>query len=272
MKKQKAANRDFTEENLPHNRVEVFFDVLKQRYDVLLKIGAILLAFLLPTLIVGIISDLTYLAVISKGQATEEELAALNQTFALINVGPIAFFGLGLAGAMKVVRNLVWGEPVFFGKDFFSGIKQNRLIYVFVFLVYALVNLLLSYLNAFISDEFLRAIPSAVCLMVLAPIGMFVLSATAVYKDGFLSILKNSVKFFVKTAPVCFVFILVLASAFLIDYIELFVLRCVLKVLIIVLFLPLYLVSWTLYSHKIFDKMVNSTLYPEYVDKNIYRL
>lgn len=272
MKKQKAANRDFTEENLPHNRVEVFFDVLKQRYDVLLKIGAILLAFLLPTLIVGIISDLTYLAVISEGQATEEELAALNQTFALINVGPIAFFGLGLAGAMKVVRNLVWGEPVFFGKDFFSGIKQNRLIYVFVFLVYALVNLLLSYLNAFISDGFLRAIPSAICLMVLAPIGMFVLSATAVYKDGFLSILGNSVKFFVKTAPVCFVFILVLASAFLIDYIELFVLRCVLKVLAAVIFLPLYLVGWTLYSHKIFDKMVNSTLYPEYVDKGIYRL
>ena len=271
MKKRKSANRDFTEDSLPHNRVEVFFDVLKQRYDVLLKIGALLLVFLLPTLIVGLIGDVTYLNVLSEGQASEAELAALNQTFTLINVGPIAFFGLGLAGAIKVVRNLVWGEPVFFWKDFFSGIKQNRLIYVFVFLIFALVKLLLSYLNALIPSDLLRALPSAICLVFLAPIGMFELSATVVYKDGFLSLLGNSVKFFVKSAPVCFVFVLVLAGAFLIDYIELFILRCVLKVLAIVLFLPLYILAWTLFSHRVFDKMVNTALYPDYVDKGIYR-
>ncbi len=272
MKNQKAAKKDFTEENLPHNRVEMFFDIIKQRYDVLLKIGTLLLLFLLPFLAVNAIGELTYINMLKEGRTAQEEFYTLRQTIALINLGPIAVFGLGLSGIMKIVRNLVWGEPIFFGKDFFSGVRQNRIIFVLVFLIIALIGLLLSYVESLIQNDFVRVIPTAIIIVFFLPIAMYVLSATVVYKDGFLSILKNSIKFFIKSAPVCFLFVLVIGGVFCINLIGLLILRVALTVVAIVAFLPLYLIGWTLYSHSVFDKMVNSTTYPDYVDKGIYRL
>ena len=272
MRNQKAAKKDFTEESLPHNRVEVFFDIIKQRYDVLLKIGALLLFFSLPFLAVEAIGELTYINMLKEGRTAQEEYFVLRQTISLINLGPIAVFGLGLSGIMKIVRNLVWGEPIFFGKNFFSGVRQNWIIFVFVFLIIGIINILLSYVDGLIQNDFVRAIPTAASIVFFLPIAMYVLSATVVYKDGFLSILKNSIKFFIKSAPVCFLFVLVLVGVFCINLIGLLILRLVLTVVAIVALLPLYLIGWTLYSHSVFDKMVNSTLYPDYVDKGIYRL
>ena len=271
MRERKAAKKDFTEESLPHNRVEVFFDIIRQRYDVLLRIGVLLLLFSLPYLIVEAIGELTYINMLKEGRTTREEFYALRQTVSLIDLGVIAIFGLGLSGVMKIVRNLVWGEPIFFGKDFFTGVRQNRIIYVLVFLIIAIINLLLSYVEGFIQNDYVRVIPAVLCISLLLPVGMYVLSATVVYKDGFLSILKNSFKFFVKSAPVCFIFVLVLVGVFCIGLIGSLILRFVLTVVAIVALLPVYLIAWTLYSHSIFDKMVNSTLYPDYVDKGIYR-
>ena len=272
MRKQKAAGKDFTENNLPHNRREVFFDVIKQRYDVILKLGVAIFLFMLPVLLIKAIGNITYNNMIEQGGYTYEELSAIGQTLALIDILPISVLGFCFAGVMKVIRNLVWGEPIFFFKDFFSGIKQNRIYFVFVFLFFALINFLLSYINVLIEDELLRAIPTVLCLTLLLPVGMFFLSATVVYNDGFLTILKNSVIFFIKSAPVCILFVLAFAASFLLDYIELMVVRYILIIALIIVALPIYLIAWTLYSHSVFDKMVNSKLYPDYVDKGIYRI
>lgn len=272
MGKQKVAKNDFTEDNLPHNRVEMFFDIIKQRYDVLLMIGVMMLFFSLPFLAVEAIGEITYINMLKEGITSSEELYALRQTISLINLGPTAVFGFVLSGLMRIVRNLVWGEPIFFRKDFFSGIRQNWIFFVFVFLIIAIIRLLLSYVDGLIQNDFVRAVPTVLCLALLLPVGLYVLSATVVYKDGFLAILKNSLKFFVKSAPVCFLFVFVIVGVFYINYIGLLILRLALSVVAIVAVLPLYLVGWTLYSHSIFDKMVNSTSYPEYVDKGIHRL
>ena len=271
MKKQKAAKKDFVEENLPHNRVEVFFDVIKQRYDVLLRSGAVLLIFLLPVIAVELMGEATYFEMLKGEQVLESEVSGLFYTVSLIKVGPIALFGLGLSGIMKICRNLVWYEPVFFRKDFLSGIRQNWIIYVFVFFIFAILNLLIGYLSDFILNEFLKHLPTGVCLAVLLPVGMYVLSATAVYKDGFLSVLRNSIKFFIKSAPVSLLFVTLLSAAFCIKLIEHLIVRYALIAVLTVVVLPLFLVAWTLYSHSIFDKMVNSALYPDYVDRGIQR-
>ena len=271
MKKQKAAKKDFVEENLPHNRVEVFFDVIKQRYDVLLRSGTVLLIFLLPVLAVELMGEATYFEMLKGEHVFESEVSGLFNTVSLIKVVPIALFGLGLSGIMRICRNLVWYEPIFFRKDFLSGVRQNWIIYVFVFFIFAILNLLIGYLSSFIPNEFLKSLPAGMCLALLLPIGMYVLSATAVYKDGFLSVLRNSVKFFIKSAPVSLLFAMLLSAAFCIKLIEHLIVRYALIAVLTVVVLPLFLVAWTLYSHSIFDKMVNSALYPEYVDKGIQR-
>ena len=271
MKEQKASKKDFTVENLPHNRVEVFFDVIKQRYDVLLKIGVLLLVFLLPFLMVKLIEQAAYINLISADNASENDIISLQLSVSIVNVGPIVFFGFGLSGVMKIIRNLVWYEPIFFFKDFRSGQRQNKLIYIFVFLIYGLISVLIKYLNGIIENNFLKTIPVGLCLALLLPIGMYILSATVVYKDGFVSLLKSAVVFFIKTVPISFLFVLVLSGAFCVELIDHIIIRYVLIVFVILICLPMYLLAWTLYSHKIFDKMVNYKIYPGYVDKGINR-
>ena len=272
MKQQKAAQRDFVEENLPHNRFEVFFDVIKQRYDVLLKAGGLLLVFLLPVFAVDLIGESYYYNMINGEVPSQTELSGLKNTVAMINVGPIAIFGFGLSGVMRIIRNLIWDEPIFFIKDFVSGIRQNRLNFVLVFLVFAIIRVLIVFFSGLISNEFLKYLPAALCLAVLLPIGMYALSATVVYKDGLLSILINSVKFFIKSVPVAVLFVLILSGSFCITLIGNLIIRYVLIVVFVVILLPVFLVAWMLYSCCIFDRLVNNRLYPEYVDKGVHRI
>lgn len=270
MKKQKAALADFTENNLPHNRWQVFKDIIKQRYDVLLKIGVILFLFLLPYLIITLLGDITYNAM---GEETSrEEFAYIDTVISLVNIGPLALLGLGLSGAWKIIRNLVWGEPIFFRENFFSGLRQNRLIFVFVFLILGLVDFLLSYLQVLIPDDLIRTIITALCFVFLIPVAMYLLSAAVLYKDGFWALLKSSVVFFIKTAPISLAFALFFVGIWFIGFIELFIVKVIVAMVSITIMFPVYLVGWTLYSYSVFDKMVNSTLYPDYVDKGIYRI
>ena len=271
MKKQKAAKEDFSIRSLPHSRVEVFLDIIKQRYDVLFKMGVVLLALMLPFFACELFADAAYSGMAEGGEFSAEDVVSLQLTVSLIKILPFAVFGLGLAGVMKIARELVWGEPIFFTESFFSGIRQNRIIFVFVFLIAGSIAFFLEWLSTLISVELLKLLPFGVCAVTLLPVAMFVLSATVVYKDGFLSILISSFKFFIKSAPIAISFVIVLSAAFLINLITLLAVKIAVAVVLTVCFLPLYIVAWTLYSHSVFDKMVNSALYPDLVDKGVYR-
>ena len=63
-----------------------------------------------------------------------------------------------------------------------------------------------------------------------------------------------------------------LKDIWFIGFIELFIVKVIVAMVSITIMFPVYLVGWTLYSYSVFDKMVNSTLYPDYVDKGIYRI
>lgn len=72
--------------------------------------------------------------------------------------------------------------------------------------------------------------------------------------------------------PISLIFVFLLVGAFAVNFIDLVIVRYLLILVLTVAALPLYLTAWTLYSHSVFDKMVNSALYPEYVDKGVYRI
>ena len=271
MRKQRSAKSDFTAQMLPHNRVEVFFDVIKQRYDVLFKIGLLSLAFLLPAIVVGLIGELSYVNAAGEG-ATGEELFDLQLFFAIVNAGPFALVGFGLAGIMRIIRNLVWGEPIIFGKDFSTGVKQNGAVFVFTFLLFALINVVVTAAANVLPSGLVKALPVAVCVAVFLPVGEYVLCSSVVYKDGFFTLVKNSAKFYIKSAPISLLFAFLLSAALCVCFIGPLALRLSLTAFAVVFLLPLYLLARTLYSHGVFDKLVNAALYPEYVDRGVYRI
>lgn len=272
MRKQRQAATDFTMEKLPHNRVEVFFDCLKQRYDIWFKMGIVLFVFALPILLVVILRDNAYSIMAQNDELTADKILATKETFALINLLPLIIFSVGLAGVMKVVRQLVWGEGIFFFEDFKSGVKQNAIIYIFIFAVYGLVKMLVIYVESLIPVEIVNRIPTAVLAVTLLPIAMFTLTATVIYKDGFLKVFASSVKFYVKNAPITLAFVIILAAAFCVEYIPYVVAKYAVIAVVIIVLLPMYLIAWSLFANSVFDKMVNISLYPEYVDKGVYRL
>ena len=55
--KQKVAKTDFSEQNLPHNRKEVFFDCVKLYWQKLLLLGLIMLACAVPLLTASAVCD-----------------------------------------------------------------------------------------------------------------------------------------------------------------------------------------------------------------------
>ena len=61
MKKRKIkfAKKDFELKDLPSNRKEVLIDILKVRFDLIIKMGAILFIFLIPLIIFTITKNMS---------------------------------------------------------------------------------------------------------------------------------------------------------------------------------------------------------------------
>lgn len=150
--KQKAAKTDFSEQNLPHNRKEVFFDCVKLYWQKLLLLGLIMLACAVPLLTVSAVCDTVQQGlsrqledgvidkVAYKGQA-----AWLRFAEALIDIPCFVIVCVGLSGAVRVTRQMIWAEPLFFANDFADGIKQNWLTFCLCGFLVSLLNVYLAF-------------------------------------------------------------------------------------------------------------------------------
>ena len=141
--KLEKAGQDFNKESLPKNRKELFFDCIKQRFGLIMLTSFVLFLFTLPLLVVLFIKD-AYLISVGVSFENKEITEANYETMYLMvtNFGYLAsipcflILSVGLAGALRVFRQLVWQEGVFFKEDFFDGIKLNfkhYLIYGLIF-------------------------------------------------------------------------------------------------------------------------------------------
>ena len=132
MKRMKCATKDFTEADLPSNRKEMFFDCYKQQFPLILRLGFLCLLLLLPMLVVLFFRDLYVLSALeSLEKQTPENVAEIytsaNVVFGLMEMAAAEIFFVLLSGIMQIVRQLCWGEPVFFADDFKRGLKENAL-------------------------------------------------------------------------------------------------------------------------------------------------
>ena len=150
MAKVKAAKNDFQEENLPQTRKDQFFDLLKNQYKVIFLIGLMFLLFFLPLLslnvVKAIMANKAY-ALIDLNKASVEQVndaVGVNRLiFDLANFifYPLLFVGVG--GLLRVIRQLIHGEPVAFKYDFNKGIKDNSKTFIFYFHQYQTFCLIL---------------------------------------------------------------------------------------------------------------------------------
>ena len=275
----RKAKHDFTIDHLPSNRKEVFFDCLKIRLRDFLKLGLLLLLFSLPLIIAGLVKDSILYNIyeeLNNGLITEEDYNGL-YTFLmlgyyLIEMICLIIFSLGLAGALRVIRQIAWGEAVFFTQDFFEGIKLNKNHFIIYFLFIGMfnsLNHLVLLLN--IQYEIVKLLPFALSIVILFPPLLYSLAETLMYNNRVLNEYKNGFILYIKTFPTTILATIIVLLPLLFDLIPLFVIKYIIIAIFTIVLFPIILLGEFLFFNSKLDKYVNKAMYPEIYDKGIYR-
>lgn len=274
----KKARVDFKEEDLPSNRREVFFDLFKLRFSTLMNVGLILLLFSLPTIIAGMVKD-SFIYSIQTSFAQDEINAEYLSEFSTITnffyylarIVCFIVFGIGLAGAMRVIKLIVWGEPLFFRQDFFEGIRSSGKRYALYFFFVGLFDLLArSFMFLEAGSEFVKYIPFGVNIVVLLPPLLFALAECQIYTLKPLQEYKNGFIFYIRTFPKTILATIIICLPMFFDLIGIYVLKNILIAVFIVAVLPLTLTGEFLYFMSVLDEHVNKVHYPTIYKKGIY--
>lgn len=278
MKKNKVARADFNEAGLPKNRRQVFFDCIKMRYFTLSLCGVILVLFALPFLFALAYGDISSNAVYSKAVADGAELVAAQALFYqarniahFICIPALMFWAVGFAGTTRVIRQIFWGEAVFFRLDFKDGVKQNSAAFCTVFGLWGTLVALNDFvLNSNLSPTFVKAIPMSVVCVIFLPISMFAMAQTTVYKTSVGGNVKNAAILYLKTAPFTIIATIIALLPFLLLSIPNLIAKYLTIAVFIALLCPLFIMGIMLYCYGVFDKYINPEQYPEIVNKGIY--
>lgn len=128
----KAGKRDYSEQDMPRNRVSLFFLVLKDHFFDLIKVNLLQLVFWLPFLIWTYINVAALMTVGSQAYETDgsaqQMLSTMNSYLFMWLIGLIpcvAITGPSSAGAAYVMRNWARDQHAFLFSDFKDAFKSN---------------------------------------------------------------------------------------------------------------------------------------------------
>lgn len=283
-RKNKAAAQDFTAAMLPQSRKAIFFDVLKLQWRKLLLLGVILLLFALPLLLsalTGGIYTASYIAAAEQnGLAAAPEAAQGLIWFELlrsaVNIILFLIFLVGLAGALRVLRQLAWEENVHFPTEFQHGIKSNfgqlALLGLLAGVIVLLCKSVLYFSSGYRSELTATAslLPLAASVLLLLPAGCICLALIPVYANSLGANLKNA--FYVYfSSPLRMLGTLLACAAFWLPALLPQLTLQIFGMVFAVLTLPVPLLAWLLFCFTRFDISINATLCPELIGRGIYQ-
>jgi len=261
---------------LPHNRKEVFKDLLHHRKMSLFALSCYTFMFFIPLAV-----DLFYfnfLEVAAIASDKTDYLFSLVLTSMLIMIPCMMIGFLGLAGAFYSAKKLVWQEDMSLANDFFHGIKDSwlqGLINGFIFGV-CLFGLVVGGTFLLVTpglSEILKGIGIGALILLVLTFGMVIplnFAQCVYYSNSYRVTLRNSFSFLgllnwrilltflfstgVVITLCCFNFITMAVGMFLFAILN-----------------SVVIVIYTLLAHHAFDKYINQEHYPEYVGKGLYK-
>lgn len=282
MKKSRyQAKNEYTQNMLPQNRKEVFFDVVKLHWRRLFLLGCLVFVFSLPLYILQWMQDAQSLQVgeLSK-TISGEELQATYYQMAIANVircfASIPFWmllGVGFAGICRILRQYAWEENVHIYTDFIKGIRANGkhtallgLLVGFVYAVCISTYQMLPYGQSYLS--WVSLIQIGISLVLVLPVCGFCLTMIPVYANTMKQHILFSFAVYLKTPVKTLLTALCCMLIFLPMWIPVVMVH-ILGSFLISFLAPVVLLAWTLYSYQVFDAHINSRYYPELVGKGI---
>lgn len=276
MRRRKIVNKDFTKDNLPSNRKELFFDIVKNHYGTLTMIGFILLAFALPYIAVLIVSDYAsydlYNALNNGDISKEQYQAMFNSTsllLSLIQCASLLIFSIGASGVSKIFKRLLFLEPVFFKEDFKMGVKDSFKTMLVVYLILGLFLVLTKLMGFVNANAFVKALPMGVIIVFIFPIFMMLNIHTTIYKTKIFTRIRLCTMIHVKTFLIHMPACLIVLVFYGLIYIPSMVWKYVAILGCIILLLPMALLLYYDICFYIFDKNINIITYPEIYRKGL---
>ncbi len=281
----KIAKTEYTESMLPHNRREVFFDILKLNWKSFLLYGLIMLLCSLPLMITEIFKWIISNEIL-KAMATAqgEELTALAyeragmlNMFVLIEAICILLIFIYLAGFITVIRQYAWEECVFFSSDFAKGLKANlaqmlplgvlfSVSYAFGFITYNLAQL-----ESDVMRSLLMMLPFDAFLLFVVPITAYGICSIPIYQNGFGKVIFSSLRLYFVSPFKTLLALICCLCPFAPLLIPNFTCMVICGALIAML-LPWIILAFTLFSYNQFDKFINAEQFPELVGRGVFQI
>ena len=262
--------------SLPHNRKEVFFDLLRHRKMDLFFLSSLTFSFFIPLAV-----DLFYFNFLENVAIANDKLDYLFSLifYSMLIMLPCMLIGfIGLAGAFHVAKKIVWQEGITLALEFFQGIKENW--------KHALVNGALFGISLFglvVGGSYLlifsREMPAlcGVGIGALIVIFLFIGMSLALfytqdvyYENTYLITLKNSFRFLgLLNWKILVIFLL--STGALVALCALNLITLSIGLFLFAILNSVVIILYTLISHSAFDKFINEVNYPEMVNKGLYK-
>ena len=266
MKRMKCAKKDFTEADLPLTRQQMFFDCYREQFSLILRLGLICLLILFPMLVVLLTRDM-YLIGAIKGleEETPEKLreiyASANVVFGALELLASVLFFVLFSGVAQILRQLCWGEPVFFSDDFKRGVRENAGRFAVIGFFLSLVRYLLGLLSGSAYFYLLFGIFAAIFL----PLGLWILLQTLYYRLRWAQVIKNATFYLVRTFPMTVLLLVCTVVPFFLvsTFVTMLTVRYLLLVVLAVLYVVPLTMAWILYALQTFDENINKQHHPE---------
>lgn len=168
----KQGKGDYTIENMPQNRRQLFGEVLKVRWTGLFGVNLLYMIFWLPAIVWTMLNYTTLMTILTNEAATvtASDLVGLMATWLLIMVPCIAITGPFNAGVCYVLRNWARDEHSFVLSDFKDAIKANWKQALVISVIDGLMPFVLftcwRFYGGMMSQNVLFIVPAALSLLV----------------------------------------------------------------------------------------------------------
>ena len=269
--KTKQSATEFEMNQLPHNRKQVFWDVIKLHWRMLLVLSFVLLIGLLPLLTCLFLRDQYALILTSRvndgSMSPEDRLATLKVAY-LICAGAcwlcLYIFAIAVCIVLRFIRQLIWYEPIFVKEDISTGLK-NGYKGAAICATFAGIIIVVS------DNFFVQIIPVAIFIPFIALPLLLAFIQSTIYIGSFSQMIKNAIAMYIKEAPIVLLFGLLILSPLLFSIMEQFIIvKYIVVVVYIYLFEVAFIMMFSLGANHIFDKYINKEQFPQMYKKGLY--
>ncbi len=261
---------DYSKADLPKSRTQQFGRILRDNFALFIKLGLILLLLMFPFVFAIAMKNIAFTNISQNTSLSDVEKANnyiyISIIFGAAYIPCVMVLFLGLCGIFKILRRLIWDEPLFFKEDFFLGIKESFGPFLLYGFLIGLISFLciLAYQVSAGYMKYVSYVLIGISFAIVIPIILVAAYISSIYKSKLSVSFVVSGKLFIRRGIFTILILLILYSTYFLILlpIPLVAFIAIVFVLVILLF-PIWLLLSYINCIKNLDDYINVYHYPE---------